>query len=75
MQQQGVPFEELIVAGNLENLLQMYRLTKDRRVPVCARDDRLVVGFDPAALKDLLVKRRNSLSDNEFGLKYGHIKG
>jgi hypothetical protein len=54
LQDHGVPFEELVVAGNVNNLLQMYRLTKDRRVPVCARDDRVVVGFDPSALKKLL---------------------
>jgi hypothetical protein len=49
-----VAFEELVVANNQKNLLQMYRLTRDRRVPVCARADRAVVGFDPAALKKLL---------------------
>jgi hypothetical protein len=54
LQDHGVPFEEFVVAGNVNNLLQMYRLTKDRRVPVCARDDRVVVGFDPPALKKLL---------------------
>jgi hypothetical protein len=52
--QHGVAFEELVVADNLKNLLQMYRLTKDRRVPVCARNDRVVVGFNPLALKKLL---------------------
>jgi hypothetical protein len=51
-----VPFEELNVAGNLENLLHMYRLTRDRRVPVSSQADGLVVGFDPGALKALLAK-------------------
>jgi hypothetical protein len=42
-----MPFEELVIAKNVTNLLQMYRLTKDRRVPVCVRDDQIVVGYDP----------------------------
>jgi hypothetical protein len=54
LQQHDLPFEELVVVGNMSNLRQMYRLTKARRVPVCARDDRVVVGFDPQALKKLL---------------------
>jgi hypothetical protein len=49
------PEEELVVANNLEDLLQMYRLTRDRRVPVCAWGDCVVVGFDLAALKKLLA--------------------
>jgi hypothetical protein len=53
--QEGVRFEELDVAKNFANLRQMRRLTASRRVPVCARDDRVVVGFDPPALKNLLA--------------------
>jgi hypothetical protein len=54
LQQYGVPFEELIVANNVNHLLRMYRLTKNRRVPVCVREKRFVVGYEPAALKKLL---------------------
>ncbi len=50
-----MPFEELEVAGSFANLRQMRRLTASRRVPVCARADQVVVGFNPAALKDLLA--------------------
>lgn len=54
MQQHGAPFQEYVVAGNLAHLRQMSRLTTDRRVPVCARGNQVVVGFDPSALKKLL---------------------
>jgi hypothetical protein len=50
-----VPFTELVVANNLENLLQMYRLTKSRQVPVTVRDTCVVVGFQPSALENLLA--------------------
>jgi hypothetical protein len=56
LQQHGEPFEELEVADSFANLRQMRRLTASRRVPVCARADQVVVGFDPEALKVLLVK-------------------
>jgi len=44
-----------VVAGNISNLLQMYRLTRDRRVPVCVRDGQVVVGYDLVALKKLIT--------------------
>ena len=55
LQQYEVPFEELVVADNINNLLQMYRLTKDRRVPVCVRNSQAVVGYDLTALKKLIA--------------------
>jgi hypothetical protein len=38
----------------------MRRLTKSRRVPVCAWNDQVVVGFDLAALKLLLFEEKLS---------------
>jgi glutaredoxin len=55
--QQGVPFQELDIAHSFANLRQLRRLTASRRVPVCARDDCVVVGFDPEALRNLLVPK------------------
>ncbi len=49
----GVAFTELDVAGNFANLRQMRRFSASRRVPVCVRNNRVVVGFDPEALREL----------------------
>lgn len=54
LHQRGAAFEELDVSGNFANLRQLRRLTPGRRVPVCALNDKVVVGFDPAALAELL---------------------
>jgi hypothetical protein len=53
LQQHNVPFIELDVSKNFANLRQMRRLTASRQVPVCAREDRVVLGYDPMALKKL----------------------
>jgi hypothetical protein len=55
LQQHDVRYEEIVVAGNINNLLQMYRLTRDRRVPVCIRDNQFVVGYDLPALRKLIT--------------------
>jgi hypothetical protein len=55
LQQHNVTYEEIVVAGNMNNLLQMCRLTRDRRVPVCARGNQFVVGYDVPALKKLIT--------------------
>ncbi len=55
LQEQGVAFEELNVAGSIANLRQLRRLTAGREVPVTALGDQVVVGYDPAALTALLA--------------------
>lgn len=51
----GLPFEELSVADNFGNLRRLRRLTDARQVPVCAVGDRVVVGYDPEALEQLVA--------------------
>jgi glutaredoxin len=55
LRERNTAFEELDVSGNFANLRQMRRLTPGRRVPVCTLNGRVVVGYDPAALADLLA--------------------
>jgi glutaredoxin-related protein len=56
LQQQGVAWVEVDVAGSLANLRRLRRLSDARRVPVAAWQGEVVVGFDPGALTALAKK-------------------
>jgi len=60
LQHHGIKFAEINISDNFGNLRQMRRLTKSRRVPVIAWNEQVVVGFDPAALKLLLLEEKLS---------------
>ena len=55
LQQREIQFEEINVANNFGNLRLMRRLTASRQVPVCIRDDQVVVGYNVEALKKLIT--------------------
>jgi glutaredoxin len=52
----GEPFTEVVVEGNFSALREMVRLSGSRTVPVTVRDDKIVVGNDPDALRRLIGK-------------------
>jgi glutaredoxin 3 len=60
LEERGVAFQECDVAHNFGNLRQMRRLTPGRRVPVTALAGMVVVGFDPAALLELIRKQEEA---------------
>lgn len=54
LQEKGVPFDEVDVASDRQGAERMITLTGQRSVPVIAKGNQFVVGFDPDRLENLI---------------------
>jgi glutaredoxin-like YruB-family protein len=54
LEERGVPFQEVNLETDQEAARRIVELTGQRSVPVLARGERYVVGFDPARIDNLL---------------------